>query len=112
MMLEGFYYNPDEHRPTPKRYFNLGVLSCTIGGLIFSVAIILIIIGSSPHKPEAIWITGIVLLLFGGLLFFLGIGSVGVYLSKEDRRKKEQEKLAARQYAASLQVSSDIMLIQ
>jgi len=60
--------------------------------------------GSSPHEPHAIWIAGIVFLFAGGFLFFLGIGSIGLYLSKEDKRKKKEEleRARARQYAASL----------
>ncbi|XP_076351207.1 uncharacterized protein LOC143247297 [Tachypleus tridentatus] len=112
MSSTGYYYDPNEHRPTPKTYFSLGVLCCSIGGLVFSIAIILIIIGSSPDEAEAIWIAGIVLLLVGGLLFFMGIGSIGIYLSREDKRKKEREKMAARQYAATIRASSDIVLIE
>ena len=58
--------------------------------------------GSSPHEPDAIWICGIVFLFLGGLLFFLGISSIGVYLSKEDKRKRKIERLRTRQYAASI----------
>ena len=76
--------------------------------------------GSSPHEPNAIWIAGIVFLFTGGLLFFMGIGSIGLYLSKEDKRKKreELERARARQYAASLTSarsltrSSDVYLIE
>ncbi|GFQ86182.1 uncharacterized protein TNCT_293381 [Trichonephila clavata] len=60
----GYFY---ERPKTPKRYFNLGVFSCTLGGLVFTVGIILVVLGSSPYEPEALWISGIVLLLLGGV---------------------------------------------
>lgn len=95
---------------TPKRYFDLGVVSCSVGGLIFSIGVILVVIGSSPQEAEALWIAGIVLLLIGGLLFFLGIGSIGVYLAMEDKRRKTASRNADRQYAASLRGSSDLIV--
>ena len=58
--------------------------------------------GSSPHEPDAIWITGIVFLFFGGFLFFIGISSIGIYLSKEDKRKREIERTRTRYYTASI----------
>lgn len=102
------YYN--ERPKTPKRYFTLGVFSCTLGGLVFTVGIILVVLGSSPYEPEALWISGIVLLLLGGVLFFMGIGSIGLYQSREDRRKKEIQKAAARQYVASVRGGGSSLL--
>ena len=96
----------DIERKTPKRYFNLGLFCCCASGFVFTAGLVLMVWGSSPHEPNAIWIAGIVFLFAGGFLFFMGIGSIGLYLSKEDKRKKraEQEQTRARQssYAASL----------
>lgn len=97
---------------TSKRYFDLGVVSCSVGGLFFSIGVILVVIGSSPQEPEALWITGIVLLLFGGMLFFLGIGSIGLYLAMEDKRRKTEARNADRQYAASLKGSSELIIAE
>lgn len=105
---------------TPKRYFNLGLFCCCTAGFVFTFGLILMVWGSSPHEPNAIWIAGIVFLFAGGLLFFMGIGSIGLYLSKEDKRKKKEEleRARARQYAASLTSarsltrSSDVYLIE
>ncbi|RWS15677.1 hypothetical protein B4U79_09302 [Dinothrombium tinctorium] len=104
------------NQKTPKRYFNLGLLCCVIAGFVFTAGLVLMVWGSSPHEPDAIWITGIVFLFAGGLLFFMGIGSIGIYLSKEDTRKRELERLRTRHYAASLSSarslrSSDLYLI-
>ncbi|CAN8001614.1 unnamed protein product, partial [Ixodes pacificus] len=110
MSTSTYAYYQEEPR-TPKRYFNLGVLSCCIGGLVFSAGIILVVLGSSPQEPEALWIAGIVLLLAGGLLFFLGIGSIGLYLAKEDRRKREAARTRTRNYTSSLR-SSDVVLVE
>ncbi|OTF71802.1 hypothetical protein BLA29_004323 [Euroglyphus maynei] len=44
------------------------------------------VFGSSPSIPEAIWITGIVFLLIGGLLFVMGVSSIGLYFSREDKQ--------------------------
>ncbi|CAL1297965.1 unnamed protein product [Larinioides sclopetarius] len=107
MTTYGYYY---ERPKTPKRYFNLGVFSCTLGGLVFTVGIILVVLGSSPYEPEALWISGIVLLLLGGLLFFMGIGSIGLYQSREDKRKKELQRAAARQYVASVRGGGSSLL--
>lgn len=106
-------------KKTPKRYFNLGLFCCCAAGFVFTLGLILMVWGSSPHEPNAIWISGIVFLFTGGFLFFLGISSIGLYLSREDGRKKkdEIERTRARQYAASLSSvrsltrSSDIYLI-
>lgn len=76
---------------TPRRYFTLGILCCCIAGFIFFIGIILMVFGSSPSVPEAIWITGIVFLLLGGLLFVMGVSSIGLYFSREDKRKTELE---------------------
>ncbi|XP_054167983.1 uncharacterized protein LOC128965338 [Oppia nitens] len=112
------YYYGSHHleEKTPKRYFTLGVLCCCISGFVFFIGIILMVFGSSPAHPEAIWITGIVFLLSGGLLFFLGISSIGLYLSKEDKRKRDLEMARTRHYASSIASarsirSSDIYLI-
>ncbi|UXI14648.1 hypothetical protein NH340_JMT00591 [Sarcoptes scabiei] len=86
---------------TPRRYFSLGILCCCISGFIFFFGIILMVFGSSPAVPEAIWITGIVLLLLGGLLFVMGVSSIGLYFSREDRRKNEIEILNT-EYLASM----------
>ena len=72
--------------------------------------------GSSPYEPNAIWIAGIFFLFMGGFLFFLGIGSIGIYLAKEDERKREIERIRTRNYAASITSarslrSSDLCLI-
>ena len=101
---------------TPKRYFTLGVLCCCISGFVFFAGIILMVWGSSPHEPEAIWIAGIVFLLFGGVLFFMGVSSIGIYLSKEDKRKRDLERARTRYYASSISSgrslrSSDVYLI-
>lgn len=106
-------------KKTPKRYFNLGLFCCCTAGFVFTFGLVLMVWGSSPHEPNAIWISGIVFLFAGGFLFFLGIGSIGLYLSREDARKKKEEleRTRARQYAASLSSvrsltrSSDIYLI-
>lgn len=74
---------------------------------MFSAGIILVVLGSSPQEPEALWIAGIVFLLVGGLLFFLGIGSIGVYLAKEDQRKRESARVRTRHYT-----SSDLVLVE
>lgn len=89
---------------TPKRYFNLGLFCCCTAGFVFTFGLILMVWGSSPHEANAIWIAGIVFLFLGGFLFFMGIGSIGLYLNREDKRKKKEEirKDRARQYAASL----------
>lgn len=108
MTTYGYYYQKPK---TPKRWFNLGVLSCTIGGLVFTVGIILVVLGSSIYEPEALWIAGIVFLLAGGLLFFMGIGSIGLYQSREDRRKKELQRAAARQYVASVRGGSSLLTL-
>lgn len=128
------YYGINQLEPkTPKRYFTLGVLCCCISGFVFFIGIILMVttigitsmitqfvsikvFGSSPAHPEAIWITGIVFLLFGGLLFFLGVSSIGIYLSREDKRKRDAEMARTRYYASSIASarslrSSDIYLI-
>lgn len=102
---------------TPRRYFSLGCISCTIAGFVFVIGLVLMVWGSSPHEPDAIWITGIVFLFLGGFLFFLGINSIGIYLSREDRRKRELERARTRHYAASISSarsirSSDIYLIE
>ncbi|KAL1434226.1 hypothetical protein MTO96_011867 [Rhipicephalus appendiculatus] len=76
-----------------------------------TAGIILVVLGSSPQEPEALWIAGIVLLLAGGLLFFLGIGSVGLYLAREDRRKREAARARTRNYTSSLR-SSDMVLVE
>jgi len=96
--------HPHFTKKTPKRYFNLGLFCCCTAGFVFTFGLVLMVWGSSPHEPNAIWIAGIVFLFTGGFLFFLGIGSIGLYLSKEDKRKKkeEMERTRARQYAASL----------
>ncbi|CAG2166158.1 unnamed protein product [Oppiella nova] len=95
------YYGHNLEQKTPKRYFTLGVLCCCISGFVFFIGIILMVFGSSPAHPEAIWITGIVFLLTGGLLFFLGVSSIGLYLSKEDKRKRDLELARTRHYASS-----------
>lgn len=59
------------------------------------------VFGSSPSIPEAIWITGIVFLLFGGVLFIMGVTSIGLYYSREDRRKSEIEFINADNYVSS-----------
>uniref|UniRef100_T1KJP3 Uncharacterized protein n=1 Tax=Tetranychus urticae TaxID=32264 RepID=T1KJP3_TETUR len=102
---------------TPKRYFNLGLLCCCIAGIVFIIGLISMVWGSSPHEPDAIWIAGIVFLFVGGFLFFIGISSIGIYLSKEDKRKREQERARTRQYAASISSarslrSNDFYLIE
>ncbi|KAI1285793.1 hypothetical protein HDE_11584 [Halotydeus destructor] len=98
----GYYVTKSQK--TPKRYFNLGLFCCCLAGFVFTIGLVLMVWGSSPHEPEVIWIVGIVFLFAGGFLFFLGIGSIGMYLSKEDKRKKkeEMERSRTRQYAASL----------
>ena len=106
-------------KKTPKRYFNLGLFCCCTAGFVFTFGLILMVWGSSPHEANAIWIAGIVFLFTGGALFFMGIGSIGLYLSREDRRKRKEEleRGRARQYAASLASarsfarSSDVYLI-
>lgn len=83
--------NDNNYLETPRRYFTLGILCCCIAGFIFFIGIILMVFGSSPSIPEAIWITGIVFLLIGGLLFVMGVSSIGLYFSREDKRKSEIE---------------------
>lgn len=124
----GYYNNHVNNNPhmhpcfskrTPKRYFNLGLFCCCTAGFVFTFGLILMVWGSSPHEANAIWIAGIVFLFAGGFLFFMGIGSIGLYLSREDarKRKEEVERGRARQYAASLASarsfarSSDVYLI-
>lgn len=126
----GYGYGPNHHHhhhthgvyftnKTPKRYFNLGLFCCCTAGFVFTFGLVLMVWGSSPHEPNAIWIAGIVFLFTGGFLFFMGIGSIGLYLNREDRRKKREEieRARARQYAASLTSarsltrSSDVYLI-
>lgn len=102
---------------TPRRYFNLGLFCCCIAGCVFIIGLVLMVWGSSPYEPDAIWITGIVLLFAGGILFFLGINSIGMYLAKEDRRKRDLERARTRHYAASISSarsmrSSEIYLIE
>src|SRR5947209_2871009 len=94
------YYSGLYQEKTPKRYFTLGVLCCCISGFVFFAGIILMVWGSSHHEADAIWFAGIALLLVGGLLFFMGIGSIGIYLSKEEKRKRDLERHRARQYTA------------
>ncbi|KAH7637737.1 hypothetical protein DERF_012567 [Dermatophagoides farinae] len=89
--ITGSYVYNDNYVETPRRYFTLGILCCCIAGFIFFIGIILMVFGSSPSIPEAIWITGIVFLLIGGLLFVLGVSSIGLYFSREDKRKSEIE---------------------
>ena len=123
----GYYNNhvnnnmlhPCFSKRTPKRYFNLGLFCCCTAGFVFTFGLILMVWGSSPHEANAIWIAGIVFLFTGGFLFFMGIGSIGLYLSREDKRKRKEEveRGRARQYAASLASarsfarSSDVYLI-
>lgn len=99
-----------ESSATPRRYFTLGLISCSLGGLIFSIGIILVVLGSSPDEAEALWICGIVFLLLGAGMFFFGISSIGIYLAKEDQRRRDEERAATRQYAESLRASSQITL--
>ncbi|XP_075589208.1 uncharacterized protein LOC124496730 [Dermatophagoides farinae] len=84
--ITGSYVYNDNYVETPRRYFTLGILCCCIAGFIFFIGIILMVFGSSPSIPEAIWITGIVFLLIGGLLFVLGVSSIGLYFSREDKQ--------------------------
>src|SRR6218665_715885 len=93
------YY--DTFKETPKRYFNLGVLCCCIAGFVFFVGIILMVFGSSPSIPEAVWIVGIVMLLLGGLLFVMGVTSIGLYYSREDRRKSDIEFMSTGEHNSS-----------
>lgn len=92
------------NRKTPKRYFNLGLFCCCLAGFVFIFGLFLMVWGSSPFEADAIWLAGIVFLFLGGFLFFLGIGSIGIYLAKEDERKKEIERIRTRNsyYAASI----------
>lgn len=78
---------------------------------MFTVCIILVVLGSSPYEPEALWISGIVLLLLFGLLFFMGIGSIELYQSREDKQKKELQRAAATQYVASVRGGGSSLLI-
>lgn len=59
------------------------------------------VFGSSSTVPEYIWIVGIVLLLLGGLLFVMGVTSIGLYYSREDKRKSEIEFINTEAYASS-----------
>jgi len=93
------YY--DTFKETPRRYFNLGVLCCCIAGFVFFIGIILMVFGSSPSIPEYVWIVGIVLLLLGGLLFVMGVTSIGLYYSREDKRKSEMEFISTDAYLSS-----------
>jgi len=95
-------YSNSPNQKTPKRYFNLGLLCCCISGFTFIIGLIFMVWGSSPHEPDAIWITGIVFLFIGGFLFFIGISSIGLYLSKEDKKKREIERERTRYYASSI----------
>ena len=104
------------NRKTPKRYFNLGLFCCCLAGFVFILGLFLMVWGSSPFEPDAIYIAGIFFLFLGGFLFFLGIGSIGIYLAKEDERKREIERIRTRNYAASITSarslrSSDLYLI-
>lgn len=59
------------------------------------------VFGSSANVAEYIWIVGIVLLLLGGLLFVMGVTSIGLYYSREDKRKSEIEFINTEAYASS-----------
>jgi len=108
------------NQKAPRRYFTLGVICCCLAGIVFFIGILLMVWGSSPHEPDAIWFDGIALLLAGGLLFFMGIASIGLYMKKEERHKKELDRARTCYYTASLATSgrhsvrnnaSDIYLI-
>lgn len=82
--------NQNNTQRKPRRYFTLGLVCCYMGGLVFLAGIILTVWGSSPFEPLYLWIVGLVLLCTGGLLFFLGIGSIGLYLKWEDDTRKQE----------------------
>lgn len=90
------------NKETPRRYFNLGLIGCCLAGFVFMLGLFLMVWGSSPFEPEAIWISGIFFLFLGGFMFFIGIGSIGLYLTREDARKREIEQMRSHHYAASI----------
>ncbi|XP_017465459.1 PREDICTED: CAS1 domain-containing protein 1-like [Rhagoletis zephyria] len=66
-----------------------------------AIILLFLVFGSSANVAEYIWIVGIVLLLLGGLLFVMGVTSIGLYYSREDKRKSEIEFINTEAYASS-----------